>query len=90
MIDLTLEIIEKASACEHISHLKDLSESYLRDMFSHHERYGRQATEFQLHGLEHITSGWLDKYAINLKSTYIVIVGSRGPKKELIELQYFH
>ncbi|NDH08474.1 MAG: hypothetical protein EBY16_02425 [Gammaproteobacteria bacterium] len=43
-----------------------------------------------MHGLEHITSGWLDKYAINLKSTYIVIVGSRGPKKELIELQYFH
>ncbi|NDH08475.1 MAG: hypothetical protein EBY16_02430 [Gammaproteobacteria bacterium] len=41
VIDLTLEIIEKASACEHISQLKDLSESYLRDMASHHERYGR-------------------------------------------------
>jgi hypothetical protein len=89
VIDLTLVNIERASSCVDIRQFKDLSECYLREMAPHHERYGRKATELQLNGLEKIISEWLDNYAINLKSTYIVIVGSRGPKKGLIELQYF-
>lgn len=89
VIDLTLVTIERASSCADIHQLKDLSDGYLREMANHHERYGRQATEFQLNGLEKIISEWLDNHAINLKSTYIVIVGARGPKKGLIEFQYF-
>ncbi len=89
VIDLTLVKIERASSCVDIRQLKDLYECYLREMAPHHERYGRQATEFQLKGLDKIISKWLANYAINLKSTYIVIVGTRGPKQGHIESQYF-
>jgi len=89
VIDRTLLIIAEASSAVDLKQIEQLYEPYFLGMKEHHERYGRQATKYQLHGLEAITSKWISDHLINLKSTYIIIVGSRGPKKNLIEKQYF-
>ena len=89
VIDLTLSNIDNALLAADLNQIQSLHEIYGKNMKVHHERYGRQATELQLGGLEEITSKWLIDYAIDLKLTYIIIVGSRGPKKGLIEKQYF-
>ena len=89
VVDLTLSIIDNASSAVDIGQIQDLYELYLKEMKPHHHDYGRQATEYQLSGLKEITSKWLDDYCIDLKDTYIIIVGARGPKRDLIEKQYF-
>jgi hypothetical protein len=58
-------------------------------MEAHHERFGRCATELQLCGLDQLISRWLLDFSIDFKSTYINIIGARGPKEGLIEKQYF-
>lgn len=89
VIDLSLQVIDKLNNCVKRAQVDALSKQYLMEMEPHHERYGRQATEHQLRGLDQITTKWLALHAVNLQSTYIIIVGARGPKKGLIEMQYF-
>lgn len=89
VIDLSLRMIENLSDCTSLNEVEVLSKHYTMEMESHHERYGRQATERQLRSLDNITSRWLELYAVNLRSTYIIMVGARGPKKDLVEMQYF-
>jgi hypothetical protein len=90
VIELTLSTIAQASACTDAKKISTLLHGYLKQMEPHLERYKRQAAELQLtQGLESITSTWLEKYSIHLKSTYIMIVVTRGPKKGLIETQFF-
>lgn len=89
MIDLTLSIIEDTLSAMNIDQIRDLHQIYLKETKPHHERYGRQATEYQLRGLKEIVSKWLDDYCIDLRSTYAIIVGARGPKQDMLEKQYF-
>lgn len=89
VIKLTLATINQALDCSKTKQIKDLNERYLKEMEAHHERYGRQVCDLQLSGLNSIVLKWTSEGAFNFNSTYFILVGSRGPKQGLIEMQYF-
>lgn len=82
VIDLTLAIIEQLMpSIHHPGALESLRDHCLMEVSPHLDEYGRQAASYQLQGLEKITSVWLKEYAMGLRNTYSILVGSRGHEK---------
>lgn len=86
VLDLTLSVVEQISPASCFMQLRD---RYLLEISPYLDELGRQAASCQLQGIEKIISGWLKKYTIDLRSTYSILVGARGPRKNMIEHQYF-
>jgi hypothetical protein len=89
VIKRIISMIDNASLAADLEQTEARYKIFFMSMKAHHERYGRTATSLQLKGLDEIISSWLSEFQIDLKSTYILIVGARAPKKGLIEKQYF-
>ncbi|WP_182390616.1 hypothetical protein [Legionella sp. PC997] len=89
-IDLMLSYLKEISRCTQVNQLELIRKRYLRDLKPNIDKYTEMAAELQLKGLQQIYISWNQKYLIDLMKTYIIIVGARGPKKDLIEHQFFN
>ncbi|WP_454782351.1 hypothetical protein [Legionella sp. WA2022007384] len=89
-IDLMLSYLDLISRCTQVNQLKLIQKRYLRDLKPRIDKLSEKAAELQLNGLQQICVSWHKKHGIDLEKTYIIIVGARGPKKDLIEHQFFN
>lgn len=90
VINWMLGIIDQALAVDGKEQIQCIHAQYLREIQSTNEKYSRQAADLQIHGLHEKISYWMARENIQLEKTRILIVCARGPRKDLIEKQYFH
>lgn len=81
--------IEQVIATFSMHHIAQMQKKYTAEIFHANERYAQRATELQLNGIHDIMNSWLNAYSLNLDATRILVVCAHGPKRNLIEIQYF-
>jgi hypothetical protein len=89
VIDSLIHLIEQVLVTSSLNEITLLRKKYLTEMFDANKRYAQRATELQLNGMHHIMSSWFKEYRLNLEATRVLIVCAHGPKRNLIEIQYF-
>lgn len=88
-LDLLLSTIEQLAKGKQQAQLSAEQALYLRALTPLIEQHSAQAAQLQLQGLHQLSMSWLSSKQINLEKTYILIVGARAPKQDLLEQQYF-
>jgi hypothetical protein len=86
-IYLTLGVITKFMLCKDVQELEEYNRDYSEKIATPLNHAGYLATKYQLTGMKNIILNWEEQYNISLLTTYIIIVGARGPKEGLIEQQ---
>lgn len=68
---------------------KECIDIYLRDLQPWIHYNTKISTEIQLKSLNDMVVAWREKHGISLEKTRVLILGLHGPRKDLIEFQYF-
>lgn len=89
VIHSTLDAILQTKLCNKLDDIHGLKEKYLEDMKPVVMLYGKQVSKMQLDGINDIMQLWASNHRLNLLSTHTIIVGAKGPRKGMIEVQYF-
>lgn len=89
LINRSLCIIKQAQSCSSQEEISLLLNKYLQDLKHTHESIALQATQLQLASLNRIMSEWLAIKNIQLEKSRVLILGTHGPREDLIEQQYF-
>jgi hypothetical protein len=69
--------------------LSELLRSYNKSVTENLDRFGELATESQLKGIDGIVKSWRDEFLLDSSQARVLIVGAKGPRKGMIEMQYF-
>jgi hypothetical protein len=85
-LNLLIEQVLITSSVREIAHLR---KKYFAELLDANKRYAQRATELQLNGMHCLMDSWLKAYTLNLEATRVLIVCAHGPKRNLIEAQYF-
>lgn len=88
-LNLLLSTLEQIANAEPKAQLDTEQTRYLHALTPLIEQHSAQAALLQLQGLHQLSMDWLTSRQLNLEKTYILIVGARGPKQDLLERQYF-
>lgn len=83
------QLIDCVLSATSIDVIKSLQKQYLIRMAEINSEYSKRATELQLNGMHHIMSTWFERHKLDLGTTRVLIVCAHGPKRDLIEKQYF-
>ncbi|WP_167554536.1 hypothetical protein [Legionella israelensis] len=63
--------------------------NYLGKIKGLNEQHAKEAAALQLNSLRDIMQKWLNMESFHLNTSRILIVGTHGPRKNLIEMQFF-
>lgn len=92
--DLHLDLIRRAkdliAQAKETSNLKPidlLCQRYLQDMQPIMNDYGKKATKIQLEGMHITLSNWYSQYQMDLQTSRSLVVGGKGARKDMIEMQ---
>ena len=89
MIRPTLNAIIQTKSCNNLDDIYALQANYVNEMKPIVKHYGKQVSKMQLDGIHNIMQLWRSNHHLNLLSTQAIIVGAKGPRKGMIEVQYF-
>lgn len=83
------KIIDQVSYSNNIIQINTIYFHYLLVITTINKAYSLQATQLQLHGMNHIVLNWIKQEDIKLDKTRVLIACAHGPRQDLIEKQYF-
>lgn len=89
VINFLVELIDKIGLSSSIEHISQVQQDYLVRIADVNTSYAQKATELQLNGMHHLVQAWRNIYQLNWDTTRVLIVCAHGPKRNLIEKQYF-
>ena len=88
-IDFLINTIMRATDCKTLEELAHIQCEFSRKMFPIITTYGQECTRLQLEGLHTIMKRWTAEHSILADTSRVIIVGTRGPRKDMIEKQFF-
>lgn len=86
IVDNTIQLLKTLDS-DHA--ILDLFQQYRLEIKPKIDSLSKYAVKLQLKQLDFIAKIWQEKYNIDLKKNRVLIVGAHGPRKGLIEMQYF-
>ncbi|MBA2655666.1 MAG: hypothetical protein H0U70_01620 [Tatlockia sp.] len=89
VINRMVQIIEKALDSTNEKNIQCLHAQFIKEIQPVNERYASLASDLQINGLHDIMSYWAERENIRLENSRVLIVCAKGPRKDLIEKQYF-
>ncbi len=89
VINRMVQIIEKALDSTNEKNIQCLHAQFTKEMQPVNDRYASLASDLQINGLHDIMSYWAERENIRLENSRVLIVCAKGPRKDLIEKQYF-
>lgn len=89
MITPSQEAIFQAKSCCTRQDVVKIQAAYLQAIKPIIKSYGMESTKIQLHGLNNCMKKWSSGYDMALETSRIIVVGGKGPREGMIEIQYF-
>lgn len=89
MIQLMRDAIYKARQSIDIDEIAALKQKYFQEISPIVQRYTKEAAHIQLEGLNVIVNHWSEDHTIHLPASRVIVVGAKGPRQGMIEVQYF-
>jgi hypothetical protein len=89
VIHTTLDAILQTKSCNNLDDIHTLKEKYVEEMKPVVKQYSKEVSKMQLDGINDIMQLWASNHRLNLLSAHAIIVGAKGPRKGMIEVQYF-
>ena len=89
LINPTIATIRQIKSCSTLETISALRNKYLQDTRPIKRHYGKESTKMQMDGLKDILDSWSSVYSLDLKTSRVIVVGAKGPREGMIEMQYF-
>lgn len=89
MVNLALSFIDKAIAISEYHEVKGLLKDTIQLINSMNKLLMSAASKLQITGLNSVVSEWISDYQIDLRRSRVIIAGAKGPRKRMIEKEFF-
>ncbi|ETO93912.1 hypothetical protein [Legionella oakridgensis] len=89
LMNRSISAIQDTLTCQSPRQVKKYQEQYLQDTSELMGTLSQLVCDLQMRGLRNIVSCWRANHSVHLDSSRIMIVGTKAPRKEMIEITCF-